>query len=69
MVLDKLALQGIKDAAEIIKKFNMIFGFKINTSELEKQAKDFEKKLNKVLKHAKNLSSISMDEKPSKIYG
>lgn len=56
-------------AAAIIRKFNDIYGFSIDTNELEKQAKDFEKKLDKVLSNAKAFSILEKDEKPSSIYG
>ena len=60
-------------ASAIIKKFNQIYGYKINTSELEKQAKEFEKKLGRVLSHARQFSLMEaakvMKEKPPVIYG
>jgi predicted ATP-grasp superfamily ATP-dependent carboligase len=56
-------------AAEIIKKFNKIYGFKIDTSELEKQAKDFEKKLEKVLRHARKFQGLTKEAPSQKIYG
>ncbi len=56
-------------AAAIIKKFNQIYRYNINTAELEKEAREFEKKLEKLLSHVRKFSKLAREEKPPKIYG
>ena len=58
-------------AAELLKALGIIYNFKIDVNELKKQASDFEKKIQKVLTHFKELNKVEDrgTDKKTSIYG